>query len=77
MRAYAEKVLRNKIAHFIILSFAAEQPEIFINQKILKFIYFTEFSSHLSYASIIWAESSNAIQQFIILQKKSHQGKII
>ena len=77
VRTYVEKVLRNKIALFIILSFATEQPEIYINQKILRFIYFTEFDSYLSYASIIWAQSSNAIQQFIILQKNSYQGKII
>ena len=48
-----------------------------VNQKVLSSIYFAIFDSHLNYASLIWAPDSNAIQQLVILQEKSHQNKII
>ena len=42
----------------------------YVNQKVLRSIYFAIFDSHLNYANLIWAQNSNAIQQIIILQKK-------
>ena len=39
----------------------------YVNQKVLRSIYFAIFDSHLNYANLIWAQNSNAIQQIIIL----------
>ena len=48
----------------------------YVNPNVLRSIYFAMFYSHLNYASLIWAQNSNVIQQIIILQKKSHQNNI-
>ena len=49
----------------------------YVNQKVLGSIYLAIFNSHLNYANHIWAQNSNAIQQIMILQKKSHQNNTI
>ena len=41
----------------------------YVDQKVLRSIYFAIFVSHLNYVNLIWAQNSNAIQQIIILQK--------
>ena len=46
----------------------------YVNQKVLRSIYFAIFDSHLNYANLIWAQNSNAIQQIIILQKNYHNN---
>ena len=43
----------------------------FVNDKILKFIYFAIFESHLNYCSLVWAQNYNAINCLVILQKKA------
>ena len=44
----------------------------YVNQEVLRSIYFAIFDSHPTYANLIWAQNSNAIQQIIIVQKKKH-----
>ena len=43
----------------------------YVNQKVLRSIYFLIFDSHLNYANLAWAQNSNTIQRIIILQKKA------
>ena len=43
----------------------------YVNQKVLRSIYFATFDSNFNYANLIWAQNSNAIQQIIILQKEA------
>ena len=43
----------------------------YVNQKVLRFIYFAIFDSLFNYDNLIWA------QRIIILTKKSHQTNII
>ena len=42
----------------------------FVDDKILKSIYFAIFQSNLNYCSLIWAQNYNAIDCLVILQKK-------
>ena len=49
----------------------------YVNQKVLRSIYFLIFDSHLNYANLTWAQNSNTIQRIIILRKKSYQNNII
>ena len=48
----------------------------YVNQRVLRSIYFEIFDSHLIYENLTWAQNSNAIQRIIILQKK-HRNNII
>ena len=41
----------------------------YVNQKVIKSIYFAIFDSHPNYANLIWAQNSNAIQRITMLQK--------
>ena len=43
----------------------------YVNQKVLRSIYFLIFDSHLNYANLTWAQNSNTIQRIIILRKKA------
>ena len=43
----------------------------FVNDKILRFIYFAIFESHLNYCSLVWAQNYNAINCLVLLQKKA------
>ena len=43
----------------------------YVNQKLLRSIYFAIFDSHLNYVNLIWTQNSNAIQKITILQKKA------
>ena len=43
----------------------------YVNQKVLRSIYFAIFDSHLNYGNLIWHQNSNAIQRIIILQNKA------
>ena len=43
----------------------------FANDKILRFIYFAIFESHLDHCSLVWAQNYNAINCLVILQKKA------
>ena len=43
----------------------------YVNQKVLRSIYFAIFDSHLKYANLIWGQNYNAMQQIIIQQKKA------
>ena len=43
----------------------------FVDEKILRSIYFAVFESNLNYCSLVWAQNYNAINRFVILQKKS------
>ena len=43
----------------------------YINQKILRSIYFAIFDSHLNYVNLILVQNSNAIQRIIIIHKKA------
>ena len=52
----------------------------YINEEVLRSIYFSIFDSHLNYANLIWTENSSAIQRIFttkITAKKSHQNNII
>ena len=52
----------------------------YINEEVLRSIYFSIFDSHLNYANLIWTENSSAIQRIFttkITTKKSHQNNII
>ena len=42
----------------------------FVDDKILKSIYLATFESNLNYCSLVWAQSYNAINLLVILQKK-------
>ena len=51
----------------------------YINEEVLRSIYFSIFDSHLNYANLIWTENSSAIQRIFttkITTKKSHQNNI-
>ena len=43
----------------------------FVNVNTLKTIYYTIFDSHISYANVIWAQNSHAVNRVSILQKKA------
>ena len=43
----------------------------FVNDKILRSIYFAIFESNLNYCWLVWAENYNAINRLVILQKKA------
>ena len=38
----------------------------YVNQKVLRSIYFAIFNSYLNYVNLIWDQNSNAIEQIII-----------
>ena len=42
----------------------------FVNNKILKSIYYAIFDCHLSYANANWGQNRYSMNQLIILQKK-------
>ena len=42
----------------------------YVNQKVLKSIYFAIFDSYLNYVNLIWAQNYNSIQQITIPPKK-------
>ena len=42
----------------------------FVDDKILRSIYLATFESNLNYCSLVWAQSYNAINLLVILQKK-------
>ena len=48
----------------------------YFDQRIIWSAYFAIFDSHLNYATVVWAQNSNAITQILIPQK-SHQNNII
>ena len=39
--------------------------------KLLRTLYFTIFESHLNYCLLVWSQNCNAINHFLILQKKA------
>ena len=41
----------------------------YVSPKILTFIYFAIFQSHLSCSSLVWAQNCITIQRIVILQK--------
>ena len=43
----------------------------FVDDKILRSIYFAIFESNLNYCSLVWAQNYNAINRLVILQKKT------
>ena len=43
----------------------------FVDDKILRSIYFAIFESNLNYCSLVWAQNYNAINRLVILQKKA------
>ena len=45
----------------------------YVNPKILtlRSIYFAVFESHLNYSFLVWAQNSDSIKRFIILQKQA------
>ena len=43
----------------------------FVNDKILRSIYFAIFESNLIYYSLVWAQNYKAINRLVILQEKS------
>ena len=43
----------------------------FVDDKIVKSIYFAIFESNLNYCSLVWAQNYNAINRLVILQKKA------
>ena len=43
----------------------------FVNITILKTIYFAIFDSHINYANLVWAQTSNAMSRILTLQKKT------
>ena len=43
----------------------------FVNIVILKTIYFAIFHSYINYASLVWAQNSNAMSRILTLQKKA------
>ena len=43
----------------------------YFDQRIIWSAYFAIFDSHLNYATVAWAQNSNAITQILIPQKKS------
>ena len=42
----------------------------YVNQKILRSIYFGILDSHLNYANLIWAQNYNAMVRIVMLQQK-------
>ena len=46
----------------------------YVGIKTLKSIYHAIFESHLSYASLLWAQNSSSLKRLYILQKKNHSG---
>ena len=42
----------------------------FVDDKILRSIYFAIFETNLNYSSLVWAQNYNAINRLVILQKK-------
>ena len=42
----------------------------YVSPKILRFIYFAIFESHLSHCSLVLAQNSRTIQRIVILQKR-------
>ena len=43
----------------------------FVDDKIVKSIYFAIFEFNLNYCSLVWAQNYNAINRLVILQKKA------
>ena len=43
----------------------------YVSPKILRFIYFASFDSHLSYCCLVWAQNFSSIKRILILQKKA------
>ena len=43
----------------------------FVEDKILRSIYFAIFESNLNYCSLVWAQNYNVINRLVILQKKA------
>ena len=43
----------------------------YVNPKVLRFIYFAIFESHLNYSSIVWAQNPGSLKCLIVLQKKA------
>ena len=43
----------------------------FVDDKILRSIYFAIFESNLNYCSLVWAQNYNAINRLVILQKET------
>ena len=43
----------------------------FVDDKILRSIYFAIFESNLNYCSLVWAQNYNAINRLVILQKRA------
>ena len=43
----------------------------YVTPKILRYIYFAIFDSHLSYCCLVWAQNFSSIKQILILQKKA------
>ena len=43
----------------------------YVSPKILRYIYFAIFDSHLSYCCLVWAQNFSSIKQILILQKKA------
>ena len=43
----------------------------FVDDKILRSIYFAIFESNLNYCSLFWAENYNTINHLVILRKKA------
>ena len=43
----------------------------FVDNKILRSIYFAIFESNLKYCSLVWAQHNNDINRLVILQKKA------
>ena len=43
----------------------------FVDDKILRSIYFAVFESNQNYCSLVWAQNYNAINRLVILQKKA------
>ena len=42
----------------------------FVNSFVLRTTYFAIFESHLNYSSLVWSQNCNAINRFVVLQKK-------
>ena len=45
----------------------------FVNIFILKIIYFVIFDYHINYASLVWAQNSNAMSRIQTLQKQGYE----
>ena len=43
----------------------------YISLKILRYIYFATFDSHLSYCCLVWAQNFSSIKRILILQKNA------